>query len=138
MIFDKIWKLQWQRKRIDAAYKKGIRAAENLDDRQSLECQAWSELEMIDDQIRGEQTQRLQMRAKILDIPIPSDSESWIHNRNTGIGYLRDAIRYDLKQQIRKESKERRDYHLSLWKDILLLLTGIAAIVSSIWSIRRK
>lgn len=138
MIFDKRWKLRRARTRIDGAYKKEIQTAKNLEERQSLESQAWSELDMIDDEIRGELTNRLQEKARNLDIPIPSDSESWAHSQTAGIGYLRDAIRYDLEQQVRKERKQRRDFHFSFWKDILLFLTAAAAIASSIWSIIKK
>ena len=138
MIFDKTWRFRRQRKRIDEAYEKDIRAAKNFEERQNLESEQYLELNMIDDQIRGELTRSLQEKARNLDIPIPSGRESWAHSQTTGIGYLRDTIRFDLEQQVRKERKERRDFYLGLWKDILLLLTAVVAIVSSIWSILQK
>ena len=134
MIFDQIWKLRRQRKHIGEAYEEDIRAAKNIDERQNLESEQWLELDMIDDQIRGQLTRRLQEKARNLDIPIPSDGESWVHSQTTGISYLRDKIRHNLKREICEDGKERR----SFWKDIFLLATGIVAIVSSIWSILKK
>ena len=137
MPLDKLWKLRRRRKHVDESYQKDIRAAKNFEDRQSLESQARFELDMIDVEICVELTRRLKVRARNLDIPVPSEIESWVQSP-TGTCYLRDDIRYDLEQRIRKERKEKRDFSLGFWKDILLMLTAIAAIVSSIWSIFKK
>jgi hypothetical protein len=91
---------------------------------------------MVDDEVQSELTRRLIDGARKLDIPMPSDY--WVQSTTTGINYWNEDARYNVAQQIRKEKKERRDYHLSFWKDVALLVTAIVAIVSSIWSILKK
>jgi hypothetical protein len=138
MIFDRLWRLERQRSRGLRLFRKEIRAAKTHEERECLEQDQYFELGMKDDEIQAELTRRLQDLAQKLDIPIPSGDGIWRRSDALGCRYLSGNARYDLAQQIRKEKKERRESLIGVWKDILLLLTGVAAIVSSLWSILRK
>jgi len=92
------------------------------------------EFETLDDDLRVAWTKRLEDEAFSLDVPISSEGEFWGQHRTSGEGYLKDAYRQDLRQQIGRNRKEKRDS----WKDILLLLSGVAALVQLTLSMLRS
>jgi hypothetical protein len=99
-------------------------------DRQRIEYEMQFDLESFDNSLRVIRTRRLLKSARNLDISIPSGTEYWEQDQLTQEFYMNDAAREDLRQRIRKEKKEKR----SLWKDILLLTSGVAAVAQLVWS----
>jgi hypothetical protein len=131
MIFDKLWKLERKRSRVSAGFKKDLLKSKNSAERYSIESDEHFELDMIDDEIQGEMTRRLQKKARKLDIPIPSGDGNWVRSQVTGIAYLQESVRYDLARKILSDQRDRLD----LQKNRIMLYTSIIAILSSIISI---
>lgn len=129
MIFDKIWRLRRLRNSAEEDFRKEIRSAKNALERLRIEGEMQSELETLDDDLRVALTRKINKTARNLDIPVPSESESWGQHQTSGEGFMKDLFRNGLKQQIEKEKKGRRD----LWKDIILFISGILAITQLIW-----
>ena len=138
VIFGRIWRLNRQYATAQQEYEDELRAVKTSADRQRIESQMQFDLEMINDVIRVELTKKLLKEARNLDIPVPSEGHSWERSPTAGDGYLIDSVRDDLKQRIRKERKERRELHFGLWKDILLLVSGLVAVVHLIWTFPKK
>jgi len=126
----KIWRLQQRRNRVEKEYEREIRTATTAVDRQRIEYEMQFDLESFDNSLRVIRTRRLLKSARNLDISIPSGTEYWEQDQLTQEFYMNDAAREDLRQRIRKEKKEKR----SLWKDILLLTSGVAAVAQLVWS----
>jgi len=131
MIFDKIWKLKRLRNNAEKDFRKEINSAKNPQERQSIESNMQFDLETLDDDLRVALTRKLIKTARSRDIPIPSESESWGQHRTNKEGFLKDTAIDGLKQRIKNEKKERRDF----WKDILLFISGIAAITQLLCSL---
>ena len=131
MVFDKLSRLEQKRERIATAFIKDIRAAKSGSERESIECDERFELEMIDDEIQTEKSRRLLVKARKLDIPVPSGNGVWVTSQIGRATYLREDVRFDLAKTIRGDQKERVD----LRKNQILLYTSILAIASSIISI---
>jgi len=117
----KIWRQQQRRNRVEKEYEREIRTAKTAVERQRIEHEMQFDLETYDNNLRVMRTRRL---------PIPSGTEFWEQDQLTQEFYMNDATREDLRQRIRKEKKEKR----SLWKDILLFTSGIAAVAQLLWS----
>lgn len=126
----KIWRQQQRRNRVEKEYEREIRTAKTAVERQRIEHEMQFDLETYDNNLRVMRTRRLLKSARNLDIPIPSGTEFWEQDQLTQEFYMNDATREDLRQRIRKEKKEKR----SLWKDILLFTSGIAAVAQLLWS----
>ena len=134
MIFDEIWRFRRQRSQAEKDFRKEISNAKNALDQQRIESEMQFELETLDDDLRVALTRKLEVSARNLDIPIPQGSECWGQHRTNGVGFLKDTVRNDFKLQIRKERTERRN----LWKDILLLISGIAASTQLVWTLLKS
>lgn len=130
MIFDAIWRLRRRRGRAAKEFAKEIRAARNAIERGRIEAQMRFELDRFDDDLRVALTRKLLISAHNLDVSVPDGRESWRQHQTIGDGFLIDEVRDGIKQQIRRERKERRD----IWKDRLLLISGVIASMQLILS----
>lgn len=145
MIFDKLWQLQRQRRKLAQLFEPDIERAEREkrhDDWQSLVSEYQGEQSLLNDEIQVAQTFRLIREAENIGLPTPpfSNKELWEQGYNPQKSYLSVAAQHDLRRAIREEQVARRDYWVGWIKDvaaplisIIGALMGIIALVHSLW-----
>lgn len=136
MLFDEIWRLRRRKRKLQEAFKADRKKAASWKDEDVIREDERFEVGMVDDEIDSVLTRRLAAQALKLDIPFPRSE--YKQSSSTGVSYIDTAARFTLAQEIRKERKERREYQFGIWKDIALLLTALAAVISSFIAIHKK
>ena len=109
---DELWRLRWQRDRLERKYDRQIHKAKkekNDDERDSLITAAEIDRMLFDDDISSADTIQLRRQAERLGLPVPaaSDKNSWEDGMYHGVSYLNPAARTALRQAIRRERRER-------------------------------
>ena len=137
MVFDKLWRLRWQRDRTQRKFGRWIHKAEKEKDRdehESLITEAMQEENFSNDEIYCAETNQLRHRAERLGLPVPdfSDKTSWERGYNPAISYLNPAARTALRQAIRREWHGRWEFAIVIVKDLAFPLIGIIATVVSL------
>lgn len=144
MVFDKLWRLRWQRDRTKRKFDRWIRKAKKEKDHdqyESLIAEVMQEQDLSNDEIYSAETTQLRRKAERLGLPVPdfSDKTSWERGYNPSIYYLNPAARTALRQAIRREWKERWEFAIVIVKDLAVPIIGIVAtIVSLILALKIK
>ena len=134
-------KLQRGRAKVRLAYKQEKEQAKTdkkpRDEIAMIDHMAWSEEELVDDEIESLESRYLIESAERLILPIPTfskDSDAWRQSSQLGLYLLTRQGMATLRSTIRAERKERREAKM-IWiaaiTGILGVLTGLIAVWKS-------
>lgn len=147
MIFDQLSKAQRERTKLKKKFDRLILQAEkekNHKERNFLIDEFLMERGFIDDRINLLESIRLQEKAERLGIPIPplSDKESWERGLQPNTIFLGVKARLHLREEMRKERRERFESR-TLWISRILipligLIIGLIGALTALVSVWRK
>ncbi len=136
-MFD-LWKLKRERDRIEKSYKKDLAELKKKkatpQDFEQLRCQELNDVGDAYQEIHIFMSQQLLQEGYKYDVRIPAtnDSEFWVVNDGTHVGYLTPGGRSHVRRLI-DEEKTRRFEIKTLWvtKLILPLLGGLVGLIGA-------
>jgi len=142
MIFDELWRKQWQRDRLQRLYDRDVKRALKRNDYKAAESireEAAHFLNEADEGLQFSNSQRLIDRARRLPIPLPdyNDAQSW--DNSWGRRVLTRKGQADLLREIRKEETERLEHRMR-WVKIVLIPIGtfLIGVVSTYFAMKRN
>jgi hypothetical protein len=147
-----LWKLKRERRKIVAAYAKEYKALaakkdRNLDERDMIAANEYSDLNAIDIQIDLYLSDTLIEEAKELDLPLPPHStppmedEYWEIDHPSGRSCLSVDGRQALRASIDGYKARRSEKYERRWKiaaTIITALTGLGGVIIGIISLLHK
>lgn len=135
MIFDAIWRAEWNRNKVARSYDKGIKDCRKKKDYKGAEewqQEAASVVGDLDTNLSIMTSRALVREAHKLHVPVPeyTDEESW---ENFWGSYVLTSKGYAaLRTQVRQEYKDRRERWISWVKDVCIPIGGILISLASL------
>jgi hypothetical protein len=126
MVFDRLWKLRRERKKLEKSFDRLIsqaKGAGDYDKEERLISELLFHRDSIDDEINVIESTRLQETANVLGIPVPkpSDENSWERGSQSFVIFLDVKARLQLRREIRRERRERWEHRTYWLRDIFQL-----------------
>lgn len=135
MIFDAIWRAEWNRNKVARSYDKGIKDCRKKKDykgAEEWEQEAASVVGDLDTNIAIMTSRALVREAHKLHVPVPeyTDEKSW---ENFWGSYVLTSTAFAaLRTQIRQEYKDSRERWISWVKDVCIPIGGILISLASL------